>query len=183
MDYSQTVPGVRVAAKKPLSRIAGFFAANGSIGAICESSRFLAKRMAKAIEGIDQPILELGAGYGSVTVALPESTISIEREAERFTYLRHTFPNRNIIDTCAIAFLDELTQPTVVVSSIPNVNNPEFALLRDSVARAYKAGTVTTLITYTYFPRNPFTGIFPKSEVVGLELLNVPPAFVWRYSC
>ncbi len=154
-----------------------------SIGAICESSRFLARRMTRAISDLSQPIVELGAGFGSVTRVLPESAISIEREAQRFAYLKSTFPERSILDCCAIPFLAELTQPTVIINCIPNVNNPEFERLRASILRALKAGTVSELITYTYFPHDPFAGIFPKARRVGLELLNIPPAFVWKYSC
>ena len=70
---------------------------------------------------------------------------------------------------------------TVVVSSIPSVNNPQFDRLRAAIARAHKAGLVRELVTYTYFPHDPLAGIFPNSEMAGLELLNIPPAFVWRY--
>jgi len=139
--------------------------------------------MEKAIGESNLPIVELGAGYGSVTSVLPATTVSIERDLRRFEYLKGAFPNRTIIDTCATVFLAGLQQATVVVSSIPSINNPEFGRLRGSVARAHKAGVVETLVTYTYFPHNPFAGIFPKSEMVGIEFLNMPPAFVWRYSC
>ena len=153
-----------------------------AIGALCESSRWLARRIRNAIGTPSLQIVELGAGYGSITRMLPETAVSIEREAERYAFLKDAFPDRVIIDTCAIDYLRELQQATVVVSSIPSVNNPEFHHLRHSVARALKAGTVTKLVTYTYFPQNPFADIFPISELVGLELLNISPAFVWRYS-
>ena len=153
-----------------------------TIGAICESSRWLARRIGAAVGTPSLPIVELGAGYGSITRVLPETTVSIEREARRYAFLKDAFPDRVIIDTCAITYLDELRHSTVVVSSIPSVNNPEFHNLRNSVARARKAGTLTTLVTYTYFPQNPFADIFPISQMVGLELLNISPAFVWRYS-
>lgn len=153
------------------------------IGAICESSRWLARRMRDAIEDPTLPVVELGAGYGSVTRVLPETTVSIEREDARYASLKIEFPNRIILGTCAIPVLAQLTQPTVVISSIPSVNNPEFHSLRNAVANTQKAGTVTQLITYTYFPQSPFAGIFPKSELVGYEIINIPPAFVWSYSC
>ena len=154
-----------------------------AIGAICESSRWLARRMRDAIHDPSLPIVELGAGYGSVTRVLPATTISIEREDVRYAALKSEFPTRAILRTCAISALAQLARPTVVISSIPSVNNPEFDSLRDAVAAAQKAGTVTQLVTYTYFPQNPFAGIFPKSELVGCEILNIPPAFVWSYSC
>ncbi len=154
-----------------------------SIGAICESSRWLAQRMRNAINDPSLPIVELGAGYGSVTSVLPETAISIERDVKRYAHLKSTFPERTILGTCAIQVLAQLTQPTVVISSIPSVNNPEFDRLRAAIVRAQKAGVLTQLITYSYFPHDPFAGLFPNSKMVGYEILNIPPAFVWSYSC
>lgn len=154
-----------------------------SIGAVCESSHWLAQRMKDAIRDPSLPIVELGAGYGSVTRVLPETTISIERDAKRFDHLRAAFPDRTILDSDAMMVLAQLSTSSVVISSIPSINNPEFGRLSAAVARAHKAGAIAELITYTYFPHNPFAGIFTKSERFGLELLNIPPAFVWRYSC
>ena len=129
------------------------------------------------------PVVELGAGYGSVTRVLPETTVSIEREPRRYEYLKHRFPGRHIYDTCAIDFLIGLERPSVVVSSIPSINNPEFDNLHNAVGRAQRAGKVVELITYTYFPHSPFGGLFPESKMVTFEIRNIPPAFVWRYSC
>ena len=129
------------------------------------------------------PVVELGAGYGSVTRVLPETAVSIEREQRRYEYLKRSFPRRQIYDTCAIDFLAGLERPSVIVSSIPSVNNPEFDNLLNAVGRAQRAGKVVELITYTYFPHSPFGGLFPASTMVAFELRNIPPAFVWRYSC
>ena len=76
-----------------------------------------------------------------------------------------------------------MNTPTVVISSIPSINNPEFGRLKAAIARGHNAGMIVELITYTYFPHDPFAGIFPNSAMAGLELFNIPPAFVWRYSC
>jgi phospholipid N-methyltransferase len=183
MKYLEAIPGVSRVRRKSASTIASLLSSYATIGAVCESSRWLARGMEKAIGDSSLPIVELGAGYGSVTRVLPETTVSIERDLKRFEYLKGAYPNRTIIDTCAMVFLAGLQQATVVVSSIPSINNPEFGRLRASVALAHRAGTVATLITYTYFPHNPFAGIFPDSEMVGMEFLNMPPAFIWRYSC
>jgi len=183
MKYLATVPALRAAREKSATTIAGILAYYGTVGAVCESSRWLAQGIEAAIGDSPLPIVELGAGYGSVTGVLPERTVSIERDLTRFEHLKRTFPNRTIIDACAIGFLAGLKQPTIVVSSIPSVNNPEFRHLRASVASASEAGTVTTLVTYTYFPHNPFAGIFPRAEMIGMELRNIPPAFLWLYTC
>lgn len=183
MDYSVAVPELRPAPSKSVSRISSFLASWATIGAVCESSRWLGRRMARAAAGSDAPVVELGAGYGAVTRFLPKAAVSIERDAKRFNYLKANFPERTIVDTCAVAFMNELTQPTVVVSSIPSVNNPEFGELRASVSRAFNAGVISKFVVYTYFPVNPYAGVFPKSEMIGYEIRNLPPAFVWSYSC
>ena len=183
MKYLEAIPGVRVVRNRSAKTVASLISYYGTIGAVCESSRWLARGMEQAIGETALPIVELGAGYGSVTSVLPDRTVSIERDLKRFEYLKGAFPNRTIIDTCATVFLAGLQHSTVVVSSIPSINNPEFSRLRASVAHAHRAGTVATLVTYTYFPHNPFAGIFPKSAMVGMEFLNLPPAFVWRYWC
>lgn len=186
MSYSGALAILRAGfgkSGKHLADLSSLVASAASIGAVCESSQWLARRMTNAITDPSLPIVELGAGYGSVTRVLPPSTISIERDIKRYDALRAAFPERTILDTCAIPVLAQLNTPTVVVSSIPSVNNPQFDRLRAAIARAYKAGTIAELITYTYFPHDPLAGIFPNSEMAGLEFLNIPPAFVWKYSC
>lgn len=167
---------------KPSHFISNILTPYSSIGAICESSRWLAREMRGAITcEVTGPIVELGAGYGSVTAILPDSTISIERDPERFEYLRRHFPQRQIYDMCAIEFLNCLNSPSVVISGIPSVNNPEFGNLSAAVKQAQGSGNIIQLITYTYFPHNPFAKIFSNSKMVKLEFRNIPPAFVWRY--
>lgn len=182
MEYSSALSGLDRELAKVSKRLKNFRSWTSSIGAVCESSRFLAGRMRKAIGETDLPILELGAGFGSVTALLPENTVSVEREQTRFEHLKKIFPGRTILDTCALPALAHLTTPTIVVSSIPSVNNPEFEFLRDGIASAYKAGMIAQFVTYTYFPHDPMAGIFATSEMAGLEVLNVPPAFVWKYT-
>ena len=155
-----------------------------TIGAVCESSRWLANRLCGAMtSGATEDIVELGAGFGSVTRVLPEHAVSIERDPKRFGYLKQRFPSRSILDCCAVDFIASLERPAIVISSIPNVNNPEFGRLRNAVAQSRDRGNIIELITYTYFPHNPFDGIFSIEERKWLEFLNVPPAFVWRYTC
>lgn len=181
MEYSGAVSGLDRELAKIAKRFKRISAWTSSIGAICESSQWLARRMSDAIDDPSLPILELGAGFGSVTKLLPESAVSVERDKIRFEHLRKILPERTILDTCALPALAHLTTPTVIVSSIPSVNNSEFEFLRDGIARAYKAGMIAQLVTYTYFPHNPLTGIFANGEIAGLEVLNLPPAVVWTY--
>ncbi len=181
MDASEAIATLRPGAVRP-GRSSPRASDWGSIGALCESSRWLARRLQEAIGAVSLPIVELGAGYGSVTRVLPESTISLERDAKRYAFLKQEFPERTILSSCALPFLGALSEPAVVVSSIPSVNNPEFGRLRAAIAGAHNAGMVQELITYTYFPHNPFTDVFAKSKLVALEMRNLPPAFVWKYT-
>jgi len=181
MDSLGALSGLDRELSRLVRRFKAFTTWTSSIGAICESSQWLAQRMRDAISNHDLPVLELGAGYGSVTRLLPGSTVSVERDQKRFEYLKTIFPDRAILDTCALPALAQLATPTVVVSSIPSVNNSEFEFLREGVARAYAAGTIAQFVTYTYFPYNPLAGVFAESEMTGFEVLNVPPAFVWSY--
>ena len=182
MEYTGALALLRAGLGKPGKHLADL-SDWASIGAICESSHWLARRMKNAISDATLPVLELGAGYGSVTRVLPPSTVSIERDTKRFDALRVAFPDRTILNGCAMPVLAQLNTPTVVISSIPSINNPEFGRLSAAIARGHKTGMIAELITYTYFPHDPFAGIFPNSKMAGLELLNIPPAFVWRYSC
>jgi phospholipid N-methyltransferase len=170
---------------KSANVISSIAARTRAIGAICESSHYLAARMHAAMtDPTAAPIVELGAGFGSVTQLLPDNAISLEREEERYNYLREMYPDRAISDECAIQFVSNLNEPTIVLSCIPSVNNPEFARLRAAVAQSRQRGLITELVTYTYFPtNNPFSGIFSVEQRAGLEIRNVPPAFVWRYKC
>jgi phospholipid N-methyltransferase len=181
MFPSATFKAARHGLKRSVDQFARTHVPFGTIGAICESSPWLSKRIAGLISDPNRPIIELGAGFGSVTSQLPPTTISLETEAERFAYLKRHFPQRNIIDHCAIAYLDKLTIASTIVSCIPSVNNPDFERLHHAIARAHRAGMIAQFITYTYFPRNPFADIFPGRGQPSIELRNIPPAVVWNY--
>jgi phospholipid N-methyltransferase len=170
---------------KSANVISSIAARTRAIGAICESSQYLANRMYSAMtDPAAAPIVELGAGFGSVTQLLPDNAVSLEREKERYDYLRETYPNRAISDECAIQFVSDIETPSIVISCIPSMNNPEFKRLRAAVAQSRQRGMISELVTYTYFPtNNPFSGIFSVEQRAGLEVRNVPPAFVWRYKC
>jgi phospholipid N-methyltransferase len=181
MNASTTLKAARHGLKRSLDHMARTHVPFGTIGAICESSHWLSQRIAHSISDITQPIIELGAGFGSVTAKLPPSTLSLETEPERFQHLKKTFPDRIILDHCAIAYLDKLTQASTIISCIPSVNNPDFDRLHSAIAKAHRAGLIRQFITYTYFPHNPFATIFPTQGKVSLEVLNIPPALVWNY--
>lgn len=181
MNPATTFKAARLGFKRSVDQFTRTHVPFGTIGAICESSPWLAQRMANLITNPSAPIIELGAGFGSVTSQLPVHTISLETEATRFAHLKKYFPERMILDHCAIAYLDKLTTPATIISCIPSVNNPDFDRLYQALARAHRAGLISQFITYTYFPRNPFADLFAGLGTPHIELRNLPPALVWDY--
>ncbi len=99
-----------------------------SIGAICASSRWLAKAIANQITIKDGVVLELGAGTGAVTAAMiskgiPEDRIIIIEKSCRFVDILHKkFPGVRVIHGDA-ADLNELLPDDIkvdaIVSSLP----------------------------------------------------------------
>ena len=119
MQWSRALPG------KPANLVSGIVSSYGSIGAICESSRWLARRLARAVGATSLPIVELGAGYGSVTAVLPESAVSIEREEIRYEYLQKTHPDRTILDSCAIKYVAGFPKPNDFLVAVTELNTKE----------------------------------------------------------
>jgi|GEM_PF-2230822 len=181
MTSSTYFKTARLGLKRSVDQFARSHVPFGTIGAICESSPWLSKRIASLIIDPSLPLIELGAGFGSVTAQLPPTAISLETEEQRFAHLKSHFQDRIILDQCAIAFLDKLSTASIIISCIPSVNNPDFGRLYHAIERAHHAGLIAQLITYTYFPRNPFADIFPQLGKPHIELRNMPPALVWDY--
>jgi phosphatidylethanolamine/phosphatidyl-N-methylethanolamine N-methyltransferase len=165
------------------------------IGAVAPSSRFLARAMATQVDlRRAGPVIELGGGTGSVTKALLEAglpvdrLIVIERDVRLYKMLRRRFPQLRIVLGDA-RHLVELLRPlgidavSAVVSSLPLVSmsktmrrqiiNQSFALLGD-------AGR---FIQYTYSLSSPLAGreFGLRGRVAARVWLNFPPASVWNY--
>src|SRR6266404_5948138 len=165
------------------------------IGAVAPSSRFLARAMATQVDlRRAEPVIELGGGTGSVTKALIEAgvpvdrLIVVERDVRLYKMLRRRFPQLRIVLGDA-RYLVELLRPlgidavSAVVSSLPLVSmsktmrrqiiNQSFALLGD-------AGR---FIQYTYSLSSPLAGreFGLRGRVAARVWLNFPPASVWNY--
>ena len=165
------------------------------IGAVAPSSRFLARAMAAQVDlRRAGPVIELGGGTGSVTKALLEAglpvdrLIVIERDVRLYKMLRRRFPQLRIVLGDA-RHLVELLRPlgidavSAVVSSLPLISmsktmrrqiiNQSFALLGD-------AGR---FIQYTYSLSSPLAGreFGLRGRVAARVWLNFPPASVWNY--
>ncbi len=116
-------------------KLVGRYVKNPSqIGAVCPSSRFLARKMAECASGrlgASGVVAELGAGTGAVTRRLvetgcadsPRGLYSIEFDAVLAGLLRESFPAVKVVNGSAEnlrAILgDDLPRLAAVISSLP----------------------------------------------------------------
>ncbi len=160
------------------------------MGAVCSSSRKLARGIAELVPAIDDGyVVELGAGTGAVTRALLEAgvpaerLIVIERSEKLVDYLRHTFPGLRVLCGDAAQLTDMLQNDAsvrAVVSSLPLFSLPESTVraIMEQVSTALDRGGC--FIQYTYaltraLPHVP--GSFRR--VTSKRILsNLPPARV-----
>jgi phosphatidylethanolamine/phosphatidyl-N-methylethanolamine N-methyltransferase len=164
------------------------------IAAANPSSRRLADAVAAQVDlSRPGPVLELGAGTGSLTRGLvragcpPERIIAVEREPDLARLLRQAVPRVTVIEADA---REIARHPTVadqsfcaVVSSLPikwfSVAAQE-AVIRPCLERLGPGGRFIQLT-------NAFCSPLPigKLGIVGCEVariwLNLPPAQIWCY--
>lgn len=164
------------------------------VGAVCPSSRGLARAMAAQIGRADA-LIELGAGTGAITLALREAApgtplLAVELQPDLAATLRRRIPDAEV--ACApahevLATTQDAHDGTVLVSSLPFRSLPE--PLRGTTCRAmahFVAGHPRRrLVQYTYQPRQPFE--LPADSPLAWSLRavvwrNLPPAGVWVLS-
>jgi phosphatidylethanolamine/phosphatidyl-N-methylethanolamine N-methyltransferase len=167
-----------------------------AIGAFAPSGRLLAKRMAR---GLDEHarVIELGSGTGTVTQALldagvkPENLYLVERNEHFLEILARRFPDcpRIAADALHLAdhFVDSLGSFDFVISGLPLLlfSPKERKRLMRQVFEVLKPSGV--LHQFTYGGRCPLgrelraeLGI--ERSLIGFAALNLPPAFVYRFS-
>lgn len=166
------------------------------IGAILPSAMHLARIMTHAsVEARcgAGPVVELGPGTGSITRALlasgiaEEALVLIERDRELCRWLEHRFPGAVVIEGEAArigALLGKraVGTPSVVVSSLPLrnlVEDERDAIIRECLDVLPRGGTVVQF-TYARRPAISFERLEVECQRIGVALLNVPPASVWR---
>jgi phospholipid N-methyltransferase len=181
-----------------------FLASPGSVGAIAPSSRFLARKMLAPIRwehGVR--VVEFGPGTGSFTGEIlqrlpePGGYLGIERDRAFIDHLRRRFPGADfhcgrVEDLRSI--LGARGWPAVdhIISGLPFASLSA-EVTRDVIDAAAAAlvpgGTFTTfqyLHAYWLRPARTFRGEmarrFRPRRVTGVELRNLPPAFVFTWS-
>ena len=165
-------------------------------GAICPSSKRLAKEMVSQVFLDDQEgiIIELGGGTGVVTEQLiqasvpPEKIIVIEYSAPLAKTLRNRFPTVKIIEgnavDLAILLKNNLHKVNTIISSLPLRSLPETTaqLILQQIKSVLPIGGHYIQFTYS-FTHNKVYSLSNFQEIYSKRIwLNLPPARVdvWK---
>ncbi len=166
----------------------------GSIGAICPSSRYLARQMARQLPAADDGlIIELGGGTGVITRALldhgvaPERLKVIEFSSPFVERLRQRFPDIEVIhgnaaDLCELIPRDARIR--AIVSSLPLCSLPDS--ITQSILRQWQTllqdGGVA--IQFTYNLRLPKWRSYLQAHQTDSKVVwaNLPPANITTFS-
>ena len=165
------------------------------IGAVCPSSRFLARRMAEAVGDLGEGdiIAELGAGTGAVTSEL--YPLAAERRAKLYCVefepalakiLSGRFPDAVVANDSAenigkIIGRENLGRVRAIISCLPLVSLPKplVAAILEASESVLPAGARFVQFTYN-LARSPESLGFKKMAHLGVSFvaLNIPPARV-----
>lgn len=166
-----------------------------SIGAVCPSSRFLARKMAAPARGVLREncvVAELGSGTGAITRYLlselpiaPENLYCVEFDKASFAVLKNKFARARVFNDSAENLGGILGADAgrlaCVVSCLPLLSLPEKCVenILGEAERLLPPGGLFIQFTYNLF--SPSAQKFlPNMDHVGKDftLLNIPPARV-----
>ena len=164
------------------------------MGALMPSSRYLADLMVVDINPGSR-VIELGAGTGVVTQTIldagvaPQDLFVIEKNEEFAELLRERFPNITVITTNALSLRwhnsEFVESVDYVLSGMPLLFLPaksKFRLLFQIFSVLRPDGA---FYQFTYGGRCPvepslLRRLDLEASLLGVTLLNLPPAFVYR---
>ncbi len=164
-------------------------------GAVCPSSRFLARKMVASIGKTPQEcsaVVELGAGTGAITSALVEKKYDenshlycIEFDKKLCSILENKFPNAHIINGSAENIRElvgkDADNVSAIVSGLPLVSLPKECVrnILEEVENTLPKGGKFIQFTYN-LTRSPDSLGFKKMRPVKVSftVLNIPPARV-----
>lgn len=166
-----------------------------AMGALAPSSKSLAKLMAKDV-GTTSRVLELGAGTGTVTAALlakgvaPTNLYLVEREPQFVKILERRFPRCQVLAADALHLDEQLDAGAgfdFVISGLPLLcfsPDKRQRVLRQALRLLKPHGS---LHQFTYAGRCPIdrdtrAGLHVDTVLLGIVALNLPPAFVYRFT-
>ena len=165
------------------------------IAAVNPSGARLADAVARCIDlARPGPVLELGAGTGSLTQGLvragcsPERIIALEREPALVAVLRREFPTMTVIADDAVRIGEYLAgnveRLAGVVSSLPIKWFPvaaQYSVVRPCLDRLGPGGRFVQL-TNAFSSPLPVDRLGIAGQEVGRVWLNLLPAQIWAYS-
>ena len=167
-----------------------------SMGSVIPSSRYLARALAAEVAWEPgQFIVELGGGTGAITQGLiergipRENLVVIELDSSLYGYLRDRLPGCLVIQGDATRVDEILVRHGVgeigtVVSGLPMVGMP-FAFQRAIIDKGFEiVRPGGFMLQYSYSPLAPVPAkkLGIEARIARFVLLNVPPAFVWKYT-
>jgi phosphatidylethanolamine/phosphatidyl-N-methylethanolamine N-methyltransferase len=166
-----------------------------AVGALAPSSSRVSKLVASSVNGGTSSVLEIGAGTGSITGALlehgvqPERLFLIERDPSLVAYLQDRFPGVRVRCGDAVHASHILSNESVgavktVVSSMPicNLSTPEKIATVRAILKALAPGGQLLQLTYAATCPLPIRSLNLEAERVGSVWMNLPPAYVWRFT-
>jgi len=166
------------------------------IGAVAPSGRALAKLMATGLKA-GARVIELGAGTGTVTEALLETGVRqedlylLERNEAFFEILSRRFPRSPLVAADALdlreRFADQLGTFDFVVSGLPLLlfEPAQKAQLFEQIFAVLKPTGAYQQFTYGWrvpIDRENRERLKLKRKLLGWAALNIPPAFVYRFT-
>jgi len=166
----------------------------GTIGAICPSSRFLAKHMARQVSPADDGlVIELGGGTGVITQALldrgvaPDRLMVVEYSNQFVQKLRARFSNLNIVHgnaTELCRFVPQGRKVSAIVSSLPLCSLP--APMTRLILQQWQELLCDTgvAVQFTYHLRTPKWRSYldPHHTRSQIVWANIPPANITTFS-
>lgn len=167
------------------------------MGAVVPSSRLLARRMVDALDPqAGEHIVELGPGTGVFTRELlargvaPSLITLVEFNKALAAHLRKAFPALRVIEGDAEdlpRLLAGLPAPRKIISGIPLRSMPPAKVARIARAVASVLPPGGRLVQFSYFSAPSIAPAVAKEAGLagrraGMTLINMPPAFVWRYT-
>jgi phosphatidylethanolamine/phosphatidyl-N-methylethanolamine N-methyltransferase len=171
------------------------------IAALSPSSRHLARRMVRQLDGDVERVVELGAGTGVFTRELiahgiaPENLMVVELTESLYHHLHRQFPNAQVVHGDA-RHLPELARangftdkgPVDAVVSGLGLLSMSLGLQREILSAAFEVlKPEGRLVQFTYGPANPvkreiMNELGLQSRRSAFSLWNLPPATVYVIS-
>lgn len=169
-----------------------FFRSPANVGAICPSSKYLAKTVCSLLPPMqDDLIVEIGPGTGAISGSLsravpkPENLLLVERSAHFFHALCKRYPHLSILqgDAENLQYLLPAHTPvSTIVSSMPLTTIPE-----DYKKRILKQFYITlknnstkqgrlVFVSYNMFCNKNILEAGFVSQCHRIVLRNIPPA-------